>query len=102
MNRRNMALWMLMILMAFSTVACKSLNQVTPQELDEPAIEAEVRAKIAEDVELKAFEISVKVDDCAVTLDGHVDSDAQRRKAGQAAGDVKGVCRVTNNLHVGG
>lgn len=101
MNRKVVFAWFLMVVMALSAGACRSINQVTPEGLDEAAIEAEVRAKLAEDVDLKAFSFEVKVDDCAVTLNGHVNTDTERRKAGQAANDVKGVCRVVNNLHVG-
>lgn len=102
MNRKNLVLWVAMLLMVFSLGACQSLNQVTPEGLDNEAIEAEVRAKMAEDVDLKAFSFDVKVDGCTVTIGGHVANNTQRSKAAQAAGDVKGVCRVVNNLHVDG
>lgn len=100
MKRKNLILWFAMLLTVFALSACTSINKVTPQQWDDEAIEAEVRAKMAEDVDLKAFSFEVNVDDCTVTLGGHVNSNEQRSKAAQAAGDVKGVCRVVNNLHV--
>jgi osmotically-inducible protein OsmY len=101
MKRKNLVLWFAMLLMVVALGACTSLNKVTPEVMDDEAIEVEVRAKMAEDVDLKAFSFEVAVDDCTVTLGGHVDTNEQRTKAAQAAGDVKGVCRVVNNLHVG-
>lgn len=99
MNRKYLLALLAVFILVFP-IACKSMNQVTPEALDEEAIEAEVRAKMAEDIELKSFGLEVKVDGTVVTLDGHVDTQDQRTKAGQAAGDVKGVTRVINNIHV--
>ena len=100
MNRK-VVLYSMLLLLAVFGAACKSVNQVTPAEWDDAAIEAEVRAKLAEDIDTKSLGIEVKVNDGVVTLDGHVDNNDQRAKAGAAAGDVKGVKRVVNNIHVG-
>lgn len=86
--------------MLLFSLACKSINQVTPSGLDDNAIEIEVRAKIAEDAASKALGVGVKVDNGVVTLSGHADSAEQRRKIGMAANDVKGVKSVINNIHV--
>lgn len=98
MNRK--VAFCLLIIAMIIPVACKSVNQATPAEWDDAAIEAEVRAKMAEDIDTKSFGLEVKVNDGHVTLDGHVDNADQKRKAGMAAGDVKGVKSVINNIHV--
>lgn len=98
MNRK-VILSLLALVMVLS-VACQSLNQITPSGMDNAAIEAEVRAKIGEVSASKTFDIGVTVDDGSVTLTGEVDSETTRRQLGDAAGDVKGVKRVINNIRV--
>jgi osmotically-inducible protein OsmY len=93
-------LFPLIALLLLVPVACSSLNQVTPDEWDDAAIEAEIRKNMAEDVDMKVFDIGVKVEDGRVTLDGTVDTADQRTKAGDAARDVKGVKSVINNISV--
>lgn len=99
MNRK-FVLYSLLTLLVLVPMACKSLNQMTPSGMDDAAIEAEVRAKIAEDVTSKTFAVEVGVDNGVVTLSGHADNAEDKRKIGQAANDVKGVRSVINNIHV--
>ncbi|HVT44630.1 MAG TPA: BON domain-containing protein [Thermoanaerobaculia bacterium] len=80
--------------------ACTSLNQITPAELDDAAVEADVRARIAQDVPSKTFEVGVKVESGVVTLTGHAGSEMQRRQIADAASKVPGVQSVINNIHV--
>lgn len=101
MNKRLYIILSFMLLV-LALGACGSLNKITPEGLDDEAMLADVKGKLVEDVELKGFEIKVGVNDGVVTLDGHVESKAQRTKAGQAAKEVSGVRRVVNNLHVKG
>jgi len=100
MKKRLYVLSLMLVVLALG--ACGSINKATPERFDNAAMEADVRGKLLEDVELKAFEFKVSVNDGVVTLDGHVDSRAQRTKAGKSAGEVSGVRRVVNNLHVKG
>ena len=86
--------------MALVPAACKSLNQATPAEWDDAAIEAEVRAKIAEDVPSKTFAVEVAVNHGVVTLSGHAANAEERRLIARAGIDVKGVRSVINNIHV--
>lgn len=81
-------------------MACQSLNQMTPEPMDDAAIELEVRSKIAEDVPSKTFAVEVSVRNGVVTLSGHAANNEDRRKIAQAANDVKGVKSVINNIHV--
>lgn len=99
MNRK-LVLMVLLALVALVPAACQSLNQVTPAQWDDEAIEAEVRAKIAEDVPSKTFAVEVGVNDGVVTLSGHAANAEERRLIGRAANDVKGVRSVINNIHV--
>ncbi len=82
-------------------VACGSMNRVLPSEVDAKAMEADVRAKIAEVVPEKAMGIQVQVDNHAVvTLSGHADNAGDVSKIVDAAQSVSGVKRVINNIHV--
>jgi osmotically-inducible protein OsmY len=99
MNRK-FVLYSLLTLLTLVPMACGSLNQMTPAPLDDAAIEAEVRAKIAEDVTSKTFAVEVDVNDGVVTLSGHAANADDKRKIGQAANDVEGVKSVINNIHV--
>lgn len=99
MHRKFMLLTLIAVTI-FALGACSSLNQVTPSELDNEAMEADVRAKIAEDNANRAFEIGVSVNNGVVTLTGTVDSQAARTRIGNAARDVDGVRSVINNLRV--
>lgn len=98
MNRK-VILSLLALVMVFS-VACQSLNQMTPRGMDDGAIELEVRAKIGEDAANKALDVGVSSKDGVVTLSGTANSQDQKRKIGEAANDVKGVKAVINNLRV--
>ncbi|HUP64844.1 MAG TPA: BON domain-containing protein [Thermoanaerobaculia bacterium] len=99
MRRKTNVLFLMLILIVGAT-ACSSLNQLTPKEWDDAAIEAEIRARIAADVTEKTFEVGISVNDGVVTLSGHAASSAQRNEIAQAARDVEGVRRVINNIHV--
>jgi osmotically-inducible protein OsmY len=90
----------LVLMVAMALGACGSLNKQTPAEWDNAAMEADVRAKIAERVPSKTFAVEVSVDRGVVTLSGHADSSAQRAEIGAAAQSVRGVTRVINNIHV--
>lgn len=97
---RNRSILAVLILMMFATVACSSLNQLTPSELDDNAIEAEIRARLLDDVDLKAFAISVKVNNGNVSISGDVDTQDQRNRIGETARKVDGVKSVINNVRV--
>ena len=86
--------------MILAVAACSSLNQVTPAAMDDEAIEAEIRANIAEAVTGQTFDIGISVDDRVVTLTGTVDTSAQRQRIIDAAADVEGVRRIINNIQV--
>lgn len=98
MMRKSIALVMLLTLFS---VACGSMNRVTPAEVDKTVMEADIRGKIAAAVPEKTFAVEVKVGDGGVvTLSGHAASAGDRDKIVDAARSVSGVTRVINNIHV--
>lgn len=97
---RNISMILAGVLALVLMAACSSLNQVTPAEWDDAAIEADVRARIAADVPDQTFSVGVSVNDRVVTLSGSADSAAQRQAIAEAAARVDGVVRVINNIQV--
>ena len=67
---------------------------------DDSVITTKVKARLAQDDVLKAYEINVKTYRGVVQLRGFVDSQATINKAGQLAGGVEGVKSVKNDLIV--
>jgi len=97
MNRKVTAVALMLVLL---TMACGSMNRVTPKQWDDKAIEADVRGKIAEAVPSKTFAVEVNVSGQTVTLSGHAANAADRQKIGDAARSVNGVKSVINNITV--
>lgn len=97
---RSRWIFAMMILLVFSVAACSSLNQVTPAEIDDEALEADVRAAILDDTDLNAFSFGVDVNDGVVTVSGSVDTAAQRTRVAEAVRRVDGVRTVINNVTV--
>ncbi len=89
----------LVLMLTLALGAC-SINRQTPAGLDDAAIEADVRAKIASAVPEKTFAVEVEVDDGVVTLSGHASTAGQRSEIAEAANSVNGVKRVINNIHI--
>lgn len=75
-------------------------GETAGQYLDNSAVTAKVKAKIAEDPHLSAFAIEVETKRGIVQLSGFVDSAAQRTAAGRLARSVEGVKSVKNSLVV--
>ena len=70
------------------------------RHLADPLITARIQAKFFAAPEVKAHRIDVDTRDGLVTLEGTVDTDAQRQAAGEMARGVEGVTRVENELLV--
>ena len=99
MNRKFLVAFVLLV--SLFSVACGSMNRVTPAGMDSVSMEADVRGKIAQAVPEKTFAVEVKIGDGGVvTLDGHAKTAADVAKIVDAANSVSGVTRVINNLHV--
>lgn len=72
----------------------------TGEYIDDTVLSSSVKAALANDALAPAAEIDVEVNRGVVSLGGFVDSSAERTAAVAAAGAVKGVQKVINNLEV--
>ena len=104
MNRNS---WMvraqvicLALVMALALSACSSTKSAGTQ-VDDAAIVAKVKAKLAADGDINPFNIDVDSNEGEVVLQGTVKTDDTRRKAEQYARDTDGVRRVRNLIKVG-
>lgn len=80
--------------------ACSSTK--TPgTQVDDAAITAAVKAKLAADGDINPFNIDVDTNEGVVTLQGRVDKEEARSKAEQLARETDGVARVVNLVKVG-
>jgi hyperosmotically inducible protein len=68
--------------------------------LNDGAVTAKIKAKMALDDTVKALDIDVDTAGTTVTLSGNVGSDAQRQRALQLARETEGVTQVVDQLRV--
>lgn len=80
--------------------AAKNRLEETRVAVSDAAIVAEVNAKIAQDKELQATKIDVKVNNGAVVLQGTAPSDAAVLRAVSLAHGTSGVTSVTSELKI--
>ncbi len=80
--------------------ACKTTEPVHMQ-LDDKAISAKIKTKLAADLDVNPFNVDVTTNEGVVTLTGRVKKEATRRKAEDYAHDTDGVKRVINLIRVG-
>jgi len=90
----------LALVMALALGACSSTKTAGTQ-VDDAAITAKVKAKLAADGDINPFNIDVDTNEGVVTLQGRVAKDDARTKAEQLARDTDGVTRVINLIKVG-
>jgi osmotically-inducible protein OsmY len=96
--RASLVCFALAILLALG--ACSSTR--TPgTQVDDAAITAAVKAKLAADGDINPFNIDVDTNEGVVTLQGRVDKEEARTKAEQLARETDGVRRVINLVKVG-
>lgn len=82
--------------------ACTALS---PEAVDQPLrddaiIATKVKAELIEDETLDAAAIRVVSEAGRVSLDGFVDSEAQKQRAGELAQSVDGVSGIDNRLTI--
>jgi osmotically-inducible protein OsmY len=87
------------LLMIFS-MACGSINRATPSSMDDTAMKTDVKGKILATDPGKTFDIGVDVHDGVVTLNGQVNSAAERQQIYDAAHSVHGVKQVIDNIQI--
>lgn len=80
--------------------AAKAKLDETRAAVSDAAITAEVNAKIAQDKELEATKIDVKVSNGAVVLQGTAPTDAAAMRAVALAQGTSGVISVTSELKI--
>ena len=104
MNRNN---WLLrvpvvcfVLVLALALGACSSTRTAGTQ-VDDAAITAAVKAKLAADGDINPFNIDVDTNEGVVTLQGRVEKEEARTKAEQLARETDGVRRVVNLVKVG-
>ena len=104
MNRNHLLLRLsvvcLALVLALSLGACSS-TKTTGTQVDDAAITAKVKAKLAADGDINPFNIDVDSNEGVVTLQGRVAKEEARTKAEQLARDTDGVTRVINLIKVG-
>lgn len=101
---KNCRLAALLICIAFTAalIGCASTptSESTGQYVDDSAITAKVKAAIAQESALAAFQIGVETYKGVVQLSGFVDTAQNKSKAGEMAASVKGVRSVKNDIVV--
>lgn len=97
--RASLVCCAVMVLLALG--ACSSTK--TPgTQVDDAAITAAVKAKLAADGDINPFNIDVDTNEGVVTLQGRVEKEEARSKAEELARETDGVKRVINLVKVGG
>lgn len=90
----------LVLALAVTLGACSSAR--TPgEQVDDAAITAAVKSKLAADGDINPFNIDVDTNEGVVTLQGTVAKDEARSKAERLARETDGVQRVINLIKVG-
>jgi len=98
---RTLALSQLAALGAFALAGCASSpgQRATGQVIDDGSITARVKTAIAKDASIgTAMNVNVTTYRGVVQLSGFVDSEENRRRAGEIAQGVDGVRSVKNDL----
>jgi len=99
-NVQRVATALATVVLLAGLAACKTTSS-PHRQVDDGAIKASVKAKLAADVRLSTLtNVEVNSTDGIVTLAGKVRSEEDRRMAGEVARSVDGVVRVNNELQV--
>jgi hyperosmotically inducible periplasmic protein len=82
--------------------ACQSTGsrESTAEYMDDATITTKVKAALAKDPDVKAYQVNVETQKGVVQLSGFVDNEAAVRRAAQVAQGVSGVRSVKNDVRV--
>ena len=82
--------------------ACQATNsrESTAEYFDDATITTKVKAALAQDPQVKAYQVGVETYRGVVQLSGFVDSEASVRRAAQVAQGVSGVRSVKNDVRI--
>jgi hyperosmotically inducible protein len=86
---------------AAAKTAAKTVAEQTGQAMDNAALTAKIKSKMALDDYVKARAIDVDTSGSIVTLSGTVHSERERERAVSLARDTVGVSQVVDRLQVG-
>ena len=102
MNRSMLRITMVVfaLVVAMGLTACSS-NRTPGAQVDDAAITAAVKSKLAADMDINPFNIDVDANEGVVTLQGRVEKAEARSKAEELARETDGVTRVINLIKVG-
>ncbi len=102
-NRSMLRFWVagLALMVALLGLAACSSTETPGQQVDDAAITAAVKAKLATDGNINPFNIDVDTNEGVVTLQGRVDKTEARTEAERLARETDGVRRVINLIKVG-
>jgi hyperosmotically inducible protein len=89
-----------LVMVALGLSACSS-TRTAGRQVDDAAITAKVKAKMAADGDINPFNIDVDTNEGVVTLQGRVAKEEARTRAEELARDTEGVKRVINLVKVG-
>jgi hyperosmotically inducible periplasmic protein len=90
-----------LLALSLSAAACSSMTgQTAGQYVDDRTITASVKAKLVADKAANLTRVDVDTTQQVVSLNGIVESRAQKARAEELASQVSGVRRVNNNLQV--
>jgi osmotically-inducible protein OsmY len=101
MNRKNIVIHSLMILMLitlFAACSKTSTQESTGEYVDDSVITTKVKSLLAADDILKSFQIGVETYQGVVQLSGFVNSQTAIDKAAEITKSVKGIKSIKNNL----
>jgi len=90
----------LVVFLLIFGLACGSINRATPSSMDDTAMKTDVKGKILATDPGKTFDIGVEVNSGVVTLNGQVNTAAERQQIVDAANSVHGVKQVINNIQI--
>jgi osmotically-inducible protein OsmY len=91
----------LAVAVTFAATSCVKTTTSAGRQVDDAAIKASVKAKLAADVKLSTLtNVEVNSTNGVVTLAGEVRDESDRIAAEQVARSVDGVVRVNNNLQI--
>lgn len=96
----NLVAGLFVLAATFGATAC-STTQPPGEQVNDAALTAKVKAKLAADPEINPFKIDVDTDNGMVTLRGRVDEQGDRDEAVKLARKTSGVRGVHDELQVG-
>ena len=92
---------LVVMLTVFSLAGCQAMTGKTAgRNVDDAALTSSVKTKLAADKLSSLTRVDVDTNNGTVSLNGVVESPAQKARAQELASEVSGVNRVINNLQV--